>query len=82
MSENMEEKNKEEIKETKSSYTKGQRICALIAVLALLLLYIVTLIAAITTSPAAPELFKMSLGASLLLPLMFWCYIRFLKLFK
>ena len=82
MSAEREEKNGEEAKETKSSYTKGQRICALIGVLVLLALYIVTLVAAVTTSPAAPELFKMSLGASLLLPFIFWCYIRFAKLFK
>ena len=65
----------------KSSYTKGQRICALIVVVVLAALYVVTLAAAITTSPAAPELFKMSLGASILLPILFWCYIRFAKLF-
>ena len=71
----------EEKKKPKSSYTKGQRICAMIVVVVLVALYVVTLIAGITTSPAAPELFKMSLGASILLPILFWCYIRFAKLF-
>ncbi len=71
----------EENKKPKSSYTRGQRICALIVVVVLIALYVVTLAAAITTSPAAPELFKMSLGASILLPILFWCYIRFAKLF-
>lgn len=68
-------------KKIKSSYTKGQRIIAAIVVVLLLAMYIITLIAALTTSPAAPELFKASLGASMLLPFMFWCYIRFAKLF-
>ena len=63
------------------SYTKGQRIAALVMVVLLVAMYMITLVAAITTSPAAPELFKMSLGASLLLPIMLWLYIRFAKLF-
>ena len=71
----------EETKKPKSSYTRGQRICAVIVVILLLAIYAVTLVAAITTSPAAPELFKMSLGASILLPILFWCYIRFARLF-
>ena len=76
---NMEKK--EEKKEFHSSYTKGQRIIALVGVVILLLLYVVTLISAITTSPKTPELFKMCIGASILLPIMFWLYIRFAKLF-
>lgn len=82
------EMNQEKIEETqkekksfRSSYTKGQRIFALIAVVLLLGMYFLTLIAGITTSPAAPELFKMSLGASILLPIMFWLYIQFGKMF-
>lgn len=82
------EMNQEKIEETqkekksfRSSYTKGQRIFALIAVVLLLGMYLLTLIAGITTSPAAPELFKMSLGASILLPIMFWLYIQFGKMF-
>ena len=71
----------EEKKEFRSSYTKGQRIVAMIGVVLLLALYIVTLVAALTTSPATPELFKMCIGASILLPIMFWLYIRFAKLF-
>lgn len=73
--------NKEEKKEFRSSYTKGQRIAAMIGVILLLMLYIVTLISAITTSPATPELFKMCIGSSILLPIMFWLYLRFAKLF-
>ena len=71
----------EEKKEFRSSYTKGQRIVAVIGVVLLLALYIVTLVAALTTSPATPELFKMCSGAASLLPIMFWLYIRFAKLF-
>ena len=76
----MEEKKKEE-KQVQSSYTKGQRIVAMIGVIFLLALYVVTLISALTTSPATPELFKMCIGSSILLPIMFWLYIRFAKLF-
>lgn len=72
---------KETGKGFQSSYTKGQRIFAVIAVILLLGMYLITLIAGITTSPAAPELFKMSLGASILLPIMFWLYIQFGKMF-
>lgn len=72
---------KEEKKQFRSSYTKGQRIFALVGVVFLILLYVVTLFSAITTSPATPELFKMCVGASILLPIMFWLYIRFAKMF-
>ncbi len=71
----------EEKKEVQSSYTKGQRIVALIGVIFLIGLYVVTLISACITSPATPELFKMCIGSSILLPIMFWLYIRFAKLF-
>lgn len=73
-------KQKEE-KQFHSSYTKGQRIVAVLGVVFLLALYLVTLVAGLTTSPAAPELFKMCIGASILLPIMFWLYLRFAKLF-
>lgn len=76
----MEQKEKES--KFQSSYTKGQRIVAMIGVILLILLYLVTLISAITTSPATPELFKMCIGSSILLPTMFWLYIRFAKLFS
>lgn len=66
----------------KSSYTKGQRIVAMAGVVFLLGLYLVTLIAGITTSNQAPELFQMCVGSSILLPVMFWLYIRFAKLFS
>ena len=65
----------------KSSYTKGQRIAAMIGVILLLVMYIVTLISALTTSPNTPALFKMCLGASVTLPIIFWFYIRITKYF-
>lgn len=68
-------------KELKSSYTKGQRIAAMIGVVLLLAMYLVTLVAAITTSVYTSDLFRMCIGASILLPIMFWLYIRFAKLF-
>lgn len=72
---------KQEKGKFQSSYTKGQRIFAMVGVIVLVLLYLITLISAITTSPKTPELFKMCIGASILLPIMFWLYIRFAKLF-
>ncbi len=71
----------EKKKEFKSSYTKGQRVAALLGVIFLAGLYLVTLIAGITTSPKAPALFQMCIGSSILLPIMFWLYLRFAKLF-
>lgn len=62
-----------------SSYPKGARIIAAAAAVLLVLMYIVTLIAAFTTSPAAGGLFKACVGGSILLPIMFWLYIRFAK---
>ncbi len=73
--------NKPDKKTFTSSYTRGQRIFAVIGVVLLLALYLVTLVAGITTSPSAPELFQMSLGASILLPIIFWLYIRFGRIF-
>ena len=59
-----------------SSYPKGVRIAAIIGVIFLVALYIVTLLAGITTSKAAPELFKMCIGSSILLPIL----VRFTNL--
>ncbi len=75
----MQEEEREE--KFQSRYTKGQRIAACVGAVLLLGLYLITLVAAITTSPATPELFKACIGASILIPIMLWCYIRFAKLF-
>lgn len=72
----------EEKQKRKSSYTKGQRIAALIGVVLLLAMYLVTFVAALTTSTHTPELFRMCVGSTILLPIMFWLYIRFAKMFK
>ena len=45
-----------------SSYPKGARIIAAVGAVLLVLMYIITLIAALTTSPASPGLFKVCLG--------------------
>lgn len=63
-------------KETKSRYPKSVRIFAIIGIILLLALYIVTLIAAVTTSPQTAGLFKACLGASILLPIVLWGYLR------
>lgn len=66
--------------EPKSSYPKGARIIAAAGAVLLVLMYVVTLIAALTTSPASSGLFKACLGGSILFPIMLWLYIRFAKL--
>lgn len=66
--------------EPKRSYPKGVRIMAAVGAVLLVLMYVVTLIAALTTSPASSALFKACLGGSILLPIMLWLYIRFAKL--
>ena len=67
---------KKENKSFKSSYTKGQRVVAGIGVGFLVLLYLVTLVAALTTSETAPELFRMCIMSTIFLPIVFWLYIR------
>ena len=73
-------KESEEKRTPRSSYPKGARIIAAVGACLLVLMYIVTLVAALTTSPASPGLFKACLGGSILLPIMLWLYIRFAKL--
>lgn len=65
-----------------SSYPRGARIMAAVGAVLLVLMYIITLIAALTTSPASAGLFKACLGGSILLPIMLWLYIRFAKLWS
>ncbi len=65
-----------------STYPKGVRITALVGAILLGLMYVVTLVAALTTSPVSAGLFKACLGGSILLPIMLWCYIQFAKLFS
>ena len=62
-----------------SSYPRGVRIMAAVGAVLLVIMYIITLIAALTTSPASGGLFKACVGGSLLLPIMLWLYIQFAK---
>lgn len=78
--EQMDREMNEMREEPKSSYPKGARIIAGVGAVLLAVMYIITLIAALTTSPASSGLFKACLGGSLLLPIMLWLYIRFAKL--
>ena len=78
--EQMEERTEEQDGKAKSSDPKGARIIAGVGAVLLVLMYVVTLIAALTTSPASSGLFKACLGGSILLPIMLWLYIRFAKL--
>lgn len=71
---------KKEDQQVKSSYPKGARVIAMAGAVLLVLMYIVTLVAALTTSPASAGLFKACLGGSILLPIMLWLYIRFARL--
>ncbi|MCM1245720.1 MAG: hypothetical protein NC293_08780 [Roseburia sp.] len=71
---------KKEDQQIKSSYPKGARVIAMAGAVLLVLMYIITLIAALTTSPASAGLFKACLGGSILLPIMLWLYIRFARL--
>lgn len=63
-----------------SSYPRGARIIAAVGAVILVLMYLITLVAALTASPASSGLFKACLGGSILLPIMLWLYIRFAKL--
>ena len=66
----------------KESYPKSIRIFAIVCAILLALMYIITLVTALFTSEEAPHLFRMCFGATILLPIMLWLYIRFYKLTK
>ena len=53
---------------------KVRRILALVGVVLLVGMYLVTLIAAITSSPQSPALFKASLVCTMLVPIMLYGY--------
>lgn len=61
---------------------KIRQTIAIIMVIFLIGLYIVTLIAAITSTPATPGLFKASLFSTMVLPIMFYIYLMIYKSFK
>lgn len=59
---------------------KFERIAAWIGIILLIALYITTLISAILATPATAALFKVSVFASALIPLMIFGYIKLVKL--
>lgn len=61
---------------------KFKRIFALIGVILLAALYLCTLIFALIDSPWAYDLFKMSVGATILLPVVLYAMILTAKLLK
>lgn len=58
-----------------SSYTKPQRIASLICVILIGLLYVATLVLSLLKAPVYKNLFKIALGATLVLPILTWVYI-------
>lgn len=59
-----------------------KRIIATTGIVILVLLYIITLIAAITTSPQAPELFKGCVAATIIVPVFIYGYLLIYKVLK
>lgn len=59
----------------KSSYSKGQRIASLTCVVLIGLMYVLTLIFALIKAPWAGTMFRVSLGCTLVLPILAWVYI-------
>ncbi len=54
---------------------KGKRILALAGVILLAGLYLATLVAAIFTTPAAKDFFRISLLATIIIPLIIYIYM-------
>lgn len=59
---------------------KAKRILALIGVVILVGLYVVTLFSAILATPATKDLFKASLLATLVIPIMIYVYMLIYRL--
>jgi hypothetical protein len=64
-----------------SGYPRPIRVIALVAAVFLVMMYVITLIAGLTTSPAYPNLFKICLSASILIPIVLWGYVVLVKIF-
>lgn len=60
---------------------KTKQILAIIGVIFLLSLYIITFIASFTASPNSTGLFMASIYATIVIPVLFWAYSLFYKLF-
>lgn len=59
-----------------------KKIIAIIGIVILCGLYIVTLIAAIFTSPQTPQLFKACVYATVAVPVMFYAYLLMYRILK
>ncbi len=59
---------------------KGKRILAMAGVIILAGMYVVTLIAAVLATPAAIDLFKASLLATLVIPILIYVYLLIYRL--
>ncbi len=68
----MEKENKTEFK---SKYTKGQRIAAMVCIVLLVLLYVATLVFSLLKFEWAGKLARISIGFTILLPILIWAYI-------
>ena len=58
-----------------SSYTKGQRIASIVCLCLIAVLFIAMIVLAGMKTPLAKTLFKVTLGATLILPILTWIYI-------
>lgn len=61
--------------EKKSSYTKGQRIAAMVCVVIIAISFIVTLILNMINAEWAKSAGKIAIGFTLILPVLAWIYI-------
>ena len=59
-----------------------KRILAILCIVILVTLYIITLIAALTDSPASNNIFMAAVTANVLLPVMMWVFLQTANYFK
>lgn len=59
---------------------KGKRILAIIGVVILAALYLITLVTAIFATPASKDFFKISLLATIMIPLVVYIYMLVVRL--
>lgn len=59
---------------------KGKRIVAIAAVVILLALYVVTFVSALLSTPTAQKIFKVSLLATLVIPIVVYVYLLVYRL--
>lgn len=61
---------------------KGKRIAAVIGIVVLVGMYLVTLVAAVTSSPSSPQLFKASLYCTMVVPVLLYGYQLIYRVLK